>query len=129
MSNHSLMAYFPDLSPYEYGSTAAEAAGESAAPDLNVGWLEAGQPVPRGHVDPEFIDALLRCCTRPVRLYRGRHFCEFCERADINDQLELDGRKIWVGNGEIRVRGPDARIYTAPTLVAHYVIEHDYRPP
>jgi hypothetical protein len=43
--------------------------------------------------------------------------------------MQLDGREIALGNGEVRVRALDDRWYTAPTLVAHYVAAHSYMPP
>jgi hypothetical protein len=33
-----------------------------------------------------------------------------------------------IGDGEIRVIGKSA-IYAAPTLIYHYVVEHQYKPP
>jgi hypothetical protein len=43
--------------------------------------------------------------------------------------MDLDGRSIRLGNGEVRVRAPDGQWYAAPTLVAHYVAGHGYLPP
>lgn len=121
------MAYYPDLSQYQYG-----AARDGAEPDLNVGWLSHDHPYPIRSPEGRFVDALLRCCLRPARLYRGYHTCDLgCEQSDDYEMLALDydGRKIMLGNGEVRVRGPDGQYYAAPTLVAHYVAVHRYAPP
>jgi len=64
---------------------------------------------------------------------RGRHACDLCDSADPTAErltrMELDGREVHLGNGEIRVLGPDGLWYTAPTLVTHYVDAHQYLPP
>jgi hypothetical protein len=38
-------------------------------------------------------------------------------------------RRYALGNGEIRVRALDGRIYVAPVLIYHYVVSHGYLPP
>lgn len=118
------MAFFPDLSKYAYGSDGG------ASEDVNIGWLAAEHEFTRGAVAAEVVDALLTCCTRPVRLYRGMHSCDLCEVPLF--WMRFDGpfgRDVSIGNGEIRVCGSDGRWYAAPTLVAHYVAHHEYLPP
>lgn len=135
------MAYFADLSPYGYGRRDDEGCGQ----DRNVGWLASGREVPTGAAPDDLVEALLVCATRPVREYRGVHDCELCdavpvlprspgERWNIRtphpaSRMQLDGREVRLGNGEIRVRGPNGLWYAAPTLVAHYVAAHRYLPP
>lgn len=121
------MAHYPDLSPYEYSR--ARSQGD---PELNIGWLSQGHSYPTCPPDDAFVDALLRCCLKPVNLFRGFHVCELCGERAANGgmlQREYQGRIINLGNGEIRVTGPDERRYVAPTLVAHYVMDHAYSPP
>jgi hypothetical protein len=121
------MAYFADLTDYSYGSAQFE---EGSMPDLNVGWLEVGHPFPTAEPEREFVKSLIRCCRRPVRLYRGFHDCDLCDvHAYEMTRVSYEGRCVRVGNGEVRVDGPDGRWYTAPTLVAHYVMTHRYCPP
>jgi hypothetical protein len=43
--------------------------------------------------------------------------------------VEIDGRDIDVGNGEIQVRGRGLTIYRAPTMILHYIAKHHYLPP
>ena len=121
------MAYFADLTDYSYG---VEQLEEGSAPIANVGWLEVGHPFPTAEPEREFVKSLIRCCRRSVRLYRGFHVCDLCP-AHAHEMLimSFEGRRLHVGNGEVCVSGPDGRWYTAPTLVAHYVMTHKYAPP
>jgi hypothetical protein len=41
----------------------------------------------------------------------------------------LWGRRFSAGSAEIIVPGRDGKVYRAPTLIAHYVRNHRYRPP
>jgi hypothetical protein len=116
------VTYFADLTRYAFGK------GNEGSDDLNVGWLARGHEFSRGNTPRKLVEALLVCATRPVRLYRGRHFCDLCNEEQWFT-MELDGREIALGNGEVRVHSDDGRWYTAPTLVAHYVAEHAYLPP
>lgn len=141
---HSLVAsrihmpHFADLSPYEYGRTDWEGWGT----DRNVGWLAKGHEVPSGTTPDDLVESLLVCATRPDRMYRGSHECDLCDvllsrvySAGLTldphpaSRMDLDGREVELGNGEIRVCGTDGLWYTAPTLVAHYVMAHRYLPP
>ena len=43
--------------------------------------------------------------------------------------VEIDGREIDIGNGEIQVMGEGSVVYVAPTMILHYVVHHHYLPP
>jgi hypothetical protein len=43
--------------------------------------------------------------------------------------IEVDGRSVQLGDGEIRVEGVDHKRYAASNLICHYVQEHRYLPP
>ncbi len=92
--------YFPDLSHYVYGQTFPERH------IFNIGWLS---------------------------LYRGKHACEFCPeppKKRLPGGIEtLDYPAEILGNGEIRVRALDGKIYVAPVLIYHYIVCHEYLPP
>lgn len=96
------MTYYPDPTPYAY----------SQSPDedmINVGWLG------RGH-----------------DLMRGYHECELCPEADdppIQLAAPVEGGRVYLGMSEIRLRALDGRLYSAPTLVIHYIQAHQYLPP
>src|SRR5580704_6216804 len=118
--------YFADLTPYEYGGTARHAHV------LNVGWLSADHPFSKGAAADRLVAALQRLVATPVNLYRGSHFCEFC---DLPMKMSPSGIPIpdplpgTTGNGEIRVTAADGTTYVAPVLILHYVVAHAYLPP
>jgi len=120
--------YFADLSPYTYLPSEA-----GSLPALNVGWLERGQPFPRGAVTEEFLDRLFAACRSPVAATRGFHVCSLCPPPSGGvprpATIRRAGVEQSVGSAEIRVRGGDGRVYAAPTLVYHYVEAHRYLPP
>src|SRR5262245_29837052 len=118
------MPYFPDLTRYAYHHRHEQ--------DLCVGWLARCHDFARGDAPPGLVDALLLCATRPVRCRKGFHTCDLCPSAGRDEamaSMDLEGRALKLGNGEVRVRAPDGQWYTAPTLVAHYVAAHSYLPP
>ncbi|MEV6304072.1 hypothetical protein AB0M02_32035 [Actinoplanes sp. NPDC051861] len=125
------MTHFEDLSPYEYWKkTWPQVAPEHAEAMLNVGWLDPGVPYPKGRSAAEILAALREKALEPVRLMRGVHHCGFCDsRSPLPFRSEISGRQGWLGNGELEVTAADGTIFVAPTLVVHYVGEHDYLPP
>ena len=119
------MAFFPDLSPYSY---------HDATPDpnlLNVGWLSSDHPFHTGSIPEAFLGILRILAASPSHLMRGKHPCEFC--VPPSNIKAPDERFNWswerAGNGEIRVRSAAGITYVAPTLIVHYVSEHQYQPP
>lgn len=119
------MAYYPDLSPYEYSST--------DEPRKNVGWLDKQhtfdrRPFPSAWGVAMKLELLAR---NPKNLTRGSHLCDLCtpppEVRDHESYLEA-----WSffrqGNGEIHLDGPSG-LYAAPALIWHYISEHQYHPP
>lgn len=121
------MAYYEDLSPYEYAGV------EPTADVLNVGWLSRDYEFPQGSVSDAFLFRLRRAVGAPVRRFCGFHECEFCDiRWDGSDGDEWPQDRSQadaIGNGEIRVPGEGGITYVAPTLVHHYVVAHGYLPP
>ena len=122
MEADAKMTYYPDLSPYEYF--------ESDEKMLNVGWLDADHDFPRGPVAPEFVDALLRLDEDVQNQTRGFHWCVFCKGAfeDVPNPYVPSGVTS-MGSAEIHAVGADGVRYSAPTLVIHYVTQHEYQPP
>ena len=119
------MSYYPDLSPYEYTPYDIEAGISS----LNIGWLAASEPYNQGVTSVEFQEKLLQFCAKDCVYHcLGYDDCEFCENHDSVIRVHCDGEEVWLGNGEIRVIG-DSATYAAPTLIYHYVVAHNYRPP
>jgi hypothetical protein len=118
------MAYFKDLSPYEFFP------GEPHV--LNVGWLSRDYEFARGPVPLAFVDELHRFSKREV-LTRGFHVCEFCKPPIDVIAADERYRDVWEyfrsGNGEIRVFAANGILYSAPALLLHYISEHQYQPP
>ena len=111
------MTYFVDLTPYQYF--------RSQQPAVNVGWLDAGQSFVTWSDYAEIADfavALAMWCAnlKAHRMQtRGWHVCPLC-----SDHVLTKPH----GSAEIRVVGRE-RDYAAPTLISHYVLMHQYRPP
>jgi hypothetical protein len=106
------MSFFPDLTPYTYFHPEEDPPGT-----VNVGWLDADHPFPTGRTGKAFRARLGKLCERRVKRTRGRFPCPFCT-----------GRDRPASSSEMRVAAGD-RVYAAPSLVHHYVVAHDYRPP
>jgi len=119
------MTHFDDLSPYSYQP--------SESPMKNVGWLGAGASFPTGSTPARARDELLRISSEalPKNIMRGVHDCEFCE---VESPIRLEtpyNERGWasIGMGEFHVQAKDGTIYSAPTLILHYIDEHNYLPP
>jgi hypothetical protein len=117
------MPYFSDLTPYSL-----LLANDKVSPNLlNVGWLSRRHPYDKRDVDRALLEKLLRQCRKPARLTRGFHRCDFCGVFPIS--MTVDGEKVGLGNGEVRVSGANGIVYAAPTLTCHYIEKHGYGPP
>jgi hypothetical protein len=118
------MAYFKDLTRYEYSKAPFKSAGEL----YNVGWLERCAPYPKGVVGPDLTAKLLALCKYPVNQYRGWHGCHFCKEYPV--RITDSEEEFCLGDGEIRVPAKDGNVtYAAPNLIYHYVVAHQYLPP
>ncbi len=126
------MTYYEDLYPYEYFAR-FEPLGLQP---VNVGWLDENKPFPKGETSLEFKAKLFEFCLDKyvVQIARGFHTCQFCgvsEHEWYEQSKERYGEEAhWlsIGDGEIRVIG-QSTLYAAPTLIHHYVVEHNYKPP
>lgn len=118
-----MFMYKPDLSPFPIEKE------HQAFGTLCVGWLTKKEPYSQGWTSEEFRERLFAFCLRPVFMVRGFHVCEFCSPPPkYMICVERGGRKVWLGNAQIRVFYQDW-VYAAPNLIYHYVTEHQYRPP
>jgi len=115
--------YYPDLTLYCYN------ASDKAPNVLNVGWLDASYPFRRKKASVDLLDLLFEKCLDRVNLTRGWHDCQFCQSSNRGVEVSRHGKKITLGSAEIRVEGKDGRVYAAPNLIYHYVLEHEYDPP
>lgn len=116
------VAYYSDLSPYEY--TRAD------SPMLNVGWLAAGHDFTTGGVPAEIFTQLLQFADSQVNIMRGVHDCEFCSvESPIRMAAPTERGSVALGMGEIHVVDKSGCVYAAPSLILHYIQDHNYRPP
>lgn len=119
------MPYYEDL------STITTEGGEGAAEATAVGWLDAEHGMPVGETPPSLLRTVEDALRRPVGQTRGFHRCPFCEEAPFGPlryQCQ-DGSELWLGTASIELQSPGGRLWRAPTLIAHYVADHGYRPP
>lgn len=113
--------YFEDLTKYAYLTT---------EDSRNVGWLEKGYFINKGSVPEEFIEKLWKYLRYPVQVCRGFHVCDFCKKPKNGIPIiTYKGVKREVGYYEIRVWDENGNMYAAPSLILHYILEHDYKPP
>jgi hypothetical protein len=97
---------------------------------LAVGWLDGEHPFPRYPPTETLLDALFDACTIQVRRMRGFHRCQFCRNVpNAPLEAERNGKRIYMGFAEIRIKRDEQRIFAAPTLIYHYVSVHNYEPP
>jgi hypothetical protein len=107
------MPFFEDLTPYAYFHPDPDPPGT-----VNVGWVDWGQPYPKGETTETFRSKLRDLCRTSVRRTNGLYLCSMCF-----------GPARPTSSDEIRVKGKAGRVYAAPALIAHYVEAHGYKPP
>ncbi|MEU4221255.1 HEAT repeat domain-containing protein [Actinoplanes sp. NPDC026623] len=104
---------FPDLSPYEFLW--------APIPMRSIGWLGCERGIQGGPLRPMSdvdLQRVLNASTRLVSVTLGYHDCEFCS-----------GESVFRGNGEYHYYLNSGEAYSAPALILHYIMEHNYRPP
>jgi hypothetical protein len=74
------------------------------------------------------------CAAHAVPRTRGWHRCGFCVQTRDEDAkgglvVSRDTRSAVLGDAEIRVVAAGGKLFVAPTLILHYVVEHGYQPP
>jgi hypothetical protein len=119
------MAYFRDLGRCRYFRHPA------SKKLLAVGWLEPGHRFTTGKLERSVLRALVRLLEEPWQPgggFRGFHDCEFCPAPDVPMEFRFDDRVVRLGAKNLFVPGA-ACIYVAPSLIAHYIVDHDYCPP
>lgn len=114
--------FFPDLIP-DHGQCST----------LTVGWLEPDHDFPRGPVTTEFLDALFEHCEKPHVLFMGYHRCRLdgCMSTPSRDgppEIERSRRRVAVGYSDFFVER-QGLVYYSPSLIYHYVADHQYLPP
>lgn len=103
---------------------------------LTIGWLENGQPYTQGNVDDIIVLKLremLASSKTNINRMRGIHRCDFCPSSGTDHELRVRHphlpRTILLGMSELWLPTQTEIIYAAPTLIYHYITEHNYHPP
>lgn len=98
-------------------------------PGDGVGWLEPEYEYPTGDVEPAFVSALAELFMDPwaPAVYTGYHYCRFCD-GETSHSYVHNGQRILLGNSNLFLPTPTA-LYLAPSLILHYITEHQYAPP
>ncbi|MCP5003375.1 MAG: hypothetical protein GY941_05400 [Planctomycetes bacterium] len=121
--------YTPDLSPYHFKiETIGDEHEEFGT--LCVGFLDKKHTFVQGETSEAFQARLFEFCMHPVSRIRGFLRCEICDVSISSEPIHVQrgDQELWLGSGQIRVIY-NHKIYAAPNLIYHYVIEHNYKPP
>ena len=101
--------YIKDLEPYNYDY---KDYGVFENPNnLAIGWLDDPN-FPKGQTPPGFLEALKKI--KSVNRHKGSHTCPFCGDAEGSAIHGIKQGKI---------------TYVYPSLLRHYIKEHNYLPP
>ncbi len=127
--------YFPDMSPYSYGTWYREQS--IAFQEVRtIGWLKQGFTYSKGKVGDRFLQKLQQMYQSPrvhIRGMRGYHQCDLCDPslANKDQQSASSPQQIWRGSSELWIPSSMSSqlIYAAPSMIRHYIIAHEYRPP
>lgn len=122
LNSENKMAYFKDLSIYVYSPEFSRTG------TLNIGWVDFENDFNKATPSKDDVDLLWLFCKISIAQMRGIHNCSFCNR-DTPIVGEHNGSKLLLGTSEIRVFSNQGVIYSAPTLIFHYVLKHHYQPP
>lgn len=115
------VTHFHDLSRYSYS--------KSEIPDTNIGWLSRWRPFRRGIAPADFVEALALQVRMPRNQMRGYHRCPFCVRfGNEMASVQISGTEFHLGSAEVHAFS-HGKTFSAPNLVYHYVVRHDYLPP
>jgi len=117
------MPIYEDLSPYVYLP--------SEVPMKNVGWLGVNS-FPLGRMPERARDELLRIASEGAEnMMRGTQDCPLCGLETPVRVPTSYNERGWVsiGNGEYHVVDSSGTVFAAPTLLWHYINDHQYLPP
>ncbi len=114
--------YFADLTPHEYS------VFRPILNVLNVGWLDVNTPYRKGKVSNEVLDKLGQIILSEgvfearLNQLRGIRNCCFCGSSHF--------RVAYVGRCELWIPAVEpGKLYATPSMVLHYIEDHDYYPP
>ncbi|MBP2161597.1 MULTISPECIES: hypothetical protein [Asticcacaulis] len=115
--------FFPELAAYNYYSTRPFPSVKA------VGWLDNNHPFAIGVVPINTFEKLRSAMVgnEKVNIHvnpiRGIHPCNLCEADDFdNSELRIGSTEIWIPDGH-------GGFYASPSMIIHYITEHQYLPP
>jgi hypothetical protein len=97
---------------------------------LAVGFLEEGQTYSTGDVSEQFFARLVELLVNPWQPFAsaGRQPCGWCRFTGGPGQVHFGEHVAPIGGSLLFVPGASAA-YVAPSLIAHYIDAHGYKPP
>ena len=114
--------FFPDLGEYSYYTTRAFPRVKA------VGWLDDVHPFETGPIDPMLKEKLkiLMLGNERINVHvspiRGVHPCNLCGADDFYEsELRIGSTEIWIPDGQ-------GGFYASPSMIFHYITEHQYLP-
>ena len=99
---------------------------------ISVGYLAPGHSFTTGMTSEAFFDRLVAMVEHPLGAWCGFHTCDLglcrLRQPQEQPQFRYKGRVIGIGSTDIFVPG-DEVVYMAPSLILHYIRDHEYLPP
>ena len=119
------MTWLADLSPCTYVFP-----GPNASQFLSVGWLEPSHPYSQGEVSEPVFSPPVRTPGRAIRSQDVQRISRLRALRLCPPRGPVRGFSFCSGATNLYVpHEPRAVIFVAPSLIAHYIAEHDYKPP
>jgi hypothetical protein len=118
--------YFEDLTNYSYYQQ------RSFSRVKNIGWLDKNHSFPVGKVSENFLEKLRKLIGKSnktnlhVNPIRGIHPCNLCGKDSL--KIEKKNQSIFLGSSEIWIPYGE-NYFAAPSMILHYIEEHNYLPP
>jgi hypothetical protein len=98
----------------------------------SVGYLAREHSFTTGTTSEAFFDRLVAMVEKPLGAWCGYHTCDLglcrLQQPQEHPQIRYKGRVIGIGSTDIFVPG-DEVVYMAPSLILHYIRDHQYLPP
>lgn len=115
--------YYPDGSKYVYTSQF------EINNIINIGWLSHEFSFDKGKINADIKNKILEIIyLKQCNVTRGLHRCDFCKSE--NFVTNNNNIKILLGHAEIWIPSINGNfIYASPTLIYHYIDQHNYLPP
>jgi hypothetical protein len=111
----------PELYVYSYD--------QHLQPNVNslaVGWLDKKFTYNTGSVSKVFLDRLGLFCMDPVVMPFDQANCPLCLEYPI---IDTPHGRLEFGPGELRIPSQSNIVYAAPTMIYHFIKDHNYQPP